>query len=70
MRGTMFRAEVEPMPTNPPDRVPYTGLWKVVIYDGERFVRTDREYIIHGVATKLAKELNVEFGHKPNPKVA
>lgn len=65
MRGTMFRAEVEPMPSNPPDRVPETGLWKVVIYDGKRFVRTDREHIIHGMATKLAEELNLQFGHKP-----
>lgn len=40
MRGAMFRAEVEPMPENPPHRVPLTGLYKVVIYEGgERFVR-------------------------------
>jgi hypothetical protein len=64
----MFRAEVEPMPTNQPDRVPETGLWKVVIYEGDRFVRTDREHIIHGMATRLAKELNFKFGHNQKSK--
>jgi len=64
MRGTMFRAEVEPMPTNPTDRLPRTGLWKVVIYEGERFVRTDKDNMIISVAEKLAEELNYQFGHK------
>jgi hypothetical protein len=58
----MFRAEVEPMPENPPDRLPYTGLWKVVIYEGERLVRTEREHITHSMATRLAREMNFRFG--------
>ena len=64
MRGTMYRAEVEPMPTNPPERVPRTGLWRVVIYEDERFVRTDKEYMIISVAERLAEELNYQFGNK------
>lgn len=64
MRGTMYRAEIEPMPENPPDRLPYTGLWKVAIYEGERFVRTDREHITYAMAKKLATELNSQFGYK------
>jgi len=59
----MFRAEVEPMPTNPTDRLPRSGLWKVVIYEGERFVRTDKENLIIAVAERLAEELNYHFGH-------
>jgi hypothetical protein len=43
MRGTMYRAEVQPMPTNPPDRLPGTGLWKVVIHEDESFVKTERK---------------------------
>jgi len=59
MRDTMFRAACEPMPENPPDRVPYTGLWKVVIYDeGGNFVRTDKEYISYFEAKKLSEHLN------------
>ena len=54
----MYRAEVEPMPNNPPDRVPKTGLWKVVIYERERLVRTDREYITYSEAERLAEQLN------------
>ena len=57
----MYRAEVQPMPTNPLDRVPRTGLWKVVIYEGDRFVRTDKEYLIISVAERLAEELNYQF---------
>jgi hypothetical protein len=64
MGGTMFRAEIEPMPSNPPDRLPYTGLYKVVIYEGERFVRTDKENMIHAVAKRLAEELNYQFTGK------
>jgi hypothetical protein len=64
MHGTMYRAEVEPMPENPPERVPYTGLWKVVIYEGERFVRSDRERITYFQAKKLAENLNSQFGNK------
>jgi hypothetical protein len=40
MRGTMYRAEVEPIPDNPPDRTPFSGLQKVGIYEGDRFVRS------------------------------
>jgi len=55
----MFRAALEPMPENPPDRVPYTGLWKVVIYDeNDRFVRTDKEHISYFEAKKLSEHLN------------
>lgn len=54
----MYRAEIEPMSENPPDRVPYTGLYKVVIYEGERFVRTERDRIAYPEAKRLAKELN------------
>lgn len=60
----MFRAEVEPMPTNPQDRVPRSGLWKVVIYENERFVRTDKENMVISVAKRLAEELNYQFGNK------
>lgn len=64
MRGTMFRAEVEPMPTNPPDRVPHTGLWKVVIYQGERLVRTERDRIAYPEAKRIAQELNARWNMK------
>jgi hypothetical protein len=64
----MYRAEVEPMPSNPPNRVPRTGLWKVVIYEGERFVRTDKDNMIISVAERLAEELNHQFGHKRKEK--
>jgi hypothetical protein len=64
----MYRAEVEPMPSNPPDRVPRTGLWKVVIYEGDRFVRTDRDYIVISEAERLAEKLNFEFGNKTKGK--
>jgi hypothetical protein len=40
------------------------GLFKVVIYEGERFVRTDKENMIISVAERLAEELNYQFGHK------
>lgn len=63
-----FKAEVEPMSTNPPDRVPRTGLWKVVIYEDDRFVRTDKEYMIISVAEKLAEELNYQYGNKKKGK--
>ena len=57
----MYGAEVEPMPFNPPDRLPRTGLWKVVIYEGERFVRTDKENEIISVAERRAEELNYQL---------
>lgn len=64
----MYRAEVQPMPTNPLDRVPRTGLWKVVIYEGDRFVRTDKEYLIISVAERFAAELNYQFSGKRRAK--
>jgi hypothetical protein len=70
IRGTMYRAEIEPMPENPSDRVPKTGLWKVVIYEGERFVRTDQERITYFKAEKLAKELNLQLGNERTAKGA
>lgn len=70
MHGTMYRAEVEPMPENPEDRVPRTGLYKIVIYEGGRFVRSDKEYITHSAATKLADELNFKFGANRKAKAA
>jgi hypothetical protein len=55
----MYKATVEPMPDNPPDRVLYTGLWRVVIYDEkDNFVRTDKEYISYFEAQKLSEDLN------------
>jgi hypothetical protein len=42
MRGTMYRAEVEPM-SRDADLIPRMGLYKVLIYEGERFVRSDQE---------------------------
>jgi hypothetical protein len=60
----MFRAEVQPMPENQPDRVYTSGLWKVVIYEGERLVRTDQERITYLKANKIAREMNFRFGLK------
>lgn len=54
----MYRAEVVPMESNPEDRVQRTGLWKVVIYEEERFVRTERDWISYGEAKRLAGDLN------------
>jgi hypothetical protein len=66
----MYRAGVEPMSSNTPDRVARSGLWKVTIYEGERFVRTDKENMIISIAEKLAEELNYQFGHKRNGRRA
>lgn len=66
----MYRAEVEPMPDNPPDRVPRTGLWKVVIYEDERFVRTDKDYISYFEAKKLEEHLNGWLNIKAKSKGA
>jgi hypothetical protein len=66
----MYHAEVEPMPENPPDRLPFTGLWKVVIYEDKRLVRSDREYITHSMAEKLAEELNFRLSLKTKAKGA
>ena len=64
MHGTMFRAEVERMPGGSLDQLPRSGLWKVVIYEDERFVRTDREWITYSMAKSLAEEFNCKFGLK------
>ena len=58
----MYRAEVEPMKQD--DRIPRMGLWKVVIYEGERFVRTDKENVVISVAERLADDLNYQFTGK------
>lgn len=55
----MFRAEVEPMPNNPPDRVPRTGLWKVTIYEGDRFVRTARDNIVISEAVRVGQKVEL-----------
>jgi hypothetical protein len=66
----MYRAEVEPMPSNPPDRLPRTGLWKVAIYEGDRFVRTDKDNIVISEAERLAENLNYQFGIKKKARGA
>ncbi len=66
----MYRAEVEPMPENPEDRVPHTGLYKVVIYEDERLVRTDKERIAYPEAKRLAKELNSRLNVRTEVKKA
>ena len=50
-------------------RMPGSGLWKVVIYEGERFVRTDKDYLIVSVAERLAEQLNYQFGHRKKKEV-
>lgn len=66
----MYRAEIERMPNGNPDQLPQSGLWRVVIYEGERFVRSDREYITYSMARKLAEELDYQFGTKRKAKGA
>lgn len=63
----MFRAEVEPMSADA-DLIPRMGLFKVVIYEGERFVRTDKENMIIAAAERLASELNYQFTGKRKAK--
>jgi hypothetical protein len=58
----MYRAEVEPMSADA-NHIPRMGLYKVVIYEGERFVRTDKDNEIISVAERRAEELNHQFGH-------
>ncbi len=58
----MYRAEVESMSNA--DLIPRMGLFKVVIYQGDRFVRTDTDNLIISVAEKLAEELNYHFTGK------
>jgi hypothetical protein len=64
----MYRAEVEPMSPDA-DLIPRMGLYKVVIYEGERFVRADKENVIISVAEKRAEELNYQFGHRKKKRV-
>lgn len=52
------------------DRLPRCGLWKVVIYEGDRFVRTDKDNMVISVAEKRAEEMNLQFGHKKSSKGA
>ena len=59
----MYRAEVEPMSSNP-DLIPRMGLFKVVINEVERFVRIDDENMIISVAERRAEELNYQFTGK------
>lgn len=58
------------MPDGSPDQLPQTGLWKVVIYEGERFVRSDRDNLTYAMARRLAEELNYHFGQKRKAKGA
>ena len=66
MHGTMYRAEVEPMSEE--NLIPRMGLFKVVIYEGERFVRTDKENMVISVAERHAEELNYQFTGKRKGK--
>lgn len=66
----MYRAEIEPMPSNPEDRIPFSGLYKVVIYEGERFVRTEKDMIAYPQAKRIAADLNGRFGVKGKGKSA
>ena len=52
------------------DLIPRMGLYKVVIYEGERFVRTDKDNITISAAEKLADELNSQFGHRKQAELA
>jgi hypothetical protein len=65
----MYRAEVEPM-SSEHNLIPRMGLFKVVIYEGERFVRTDKDNMIISVAERHAEELNYEFNGKRRVKGA
>jgi hypothetical protein len=58
----MYRAEIEPMSQD--DRIPFSGLYKVVIYEGERFVRTEKDLIAYPEAKRIARDLNGRFGVK------
>ena len=64
MRGTMYRAEIERMPGGSPDQLPTSGLWRVMIYEEERFVRSDKDNITHAMATRVAENLNFQFTGK------
>lgn len=64
MHGTMYRAEIERMPGGNPGQLPTSGLWRVMIYEEERFVRSDKDNITHAMATRLAEDLNYHFTGK------
>lgn len=66
----MFRAEIRRMHEGNPDHLPQGELWKVVIYEDERFVRSDRDNITYAMARRLAEELNYYFGQKRKAKGA
>ena len=68
IRGTTYRAELERMPGGSPEQLPHGGLWRVLIYENERFVRTDREHITYAMAKKLADDLNFQFTGKRKGK--
>lgn len=62
----MFQAKFERMPNGNPEQLPQMGMWRVVIYEGERFVRTDRDWITFLMAKRLAEDLNFQFtGKRP-----
>ena len=63
----IYQAKVEPM-SNQHDPILRMGLFKVVICEGDRFVRTDKENMIISVAERLAEELNYQFGNKNKAK--
>jgi hypothetical protein len=65
----MYRAEVKPMSADA-DLIPRMGLFKVVIYEGERFVRTDKDNLTISSAERLAEELNYQFGYRNKKGVA
>jgi hypothetical protein len=44
------------------ERLPETGLWKVVICEDATLVRTDKEYLTHSMAKKLAEDFNLFAG--------
>jgi len=48
----------------------HVGLYKVVAYEGERFVRTDKENEIISLGERRAEELNYQFGHDRKGKTA
>lgn len=68
MRGTMYRAEIERMPGGSPDQLPTSGLWRVMIYEDERFVRSDKDNITYAMAKRLAEDLNFQFTGKRKGK--
>jgi hypothetical protein len=65
----MFRAEVEPMP----ESTRTTAVYRTM--EGCNLRRRtagkdDREHITHSMATKIAREMNFQFGRKRTAKGA